>query len=218
MPPVNASRAPWAAPEPLPEGCRTPRVRLRYWETQDAPAMLDALSVDRQSFLPWLPWVKVDNRSVDECAASIERFRATRTRADPPPTDYVIAIFDPLSGEAIGGTGLHRITHATHEAEIGYWVRADCRRQGLCREAVAALVTWAFRDPLQGGWGLRRIHIRCAALNVPSQLVPKRLGFVHEATLRQERWVDGSGWDDTLVFGMLRDEWRGEPGGFAVEP
>ena len=47
--------------------------------------------------------------------------------------------------------------------------------------------------------------------------MPERLGFVHEATLRKERWVDGLGWDDTLVFGMLREEWRGEPAGFRVD-
>jgi hypothetical protein len=32
-----------------------------------------------------------------------------------------------------------------------------------------------------------------------------------------ERWVDGLGWDDTLVFGMLRDEWRGAPAGLTID-
>ena len=91
------------------------------------------------------------------------------------------------------------------------------RRIRRCREAVSAHVTWAFRSPIEGGWGLRRIHIRCASLNAASRQVPQRLGFVHEATLRKERWVDGLGWDYTLVFGMLRDEWRGEPAGFTID-
>ena len=211
------SHTPWAAPSPLPSGCCTERVRLRYWQPADAPAMLQALSVDRPSFLPWLPWTATDNRTVEECGAAIERQRLKRERLDPPADDFTIAISDARSGDVLGGTGLHRIIHGAHEAEIGYWMRADRRRQGLCQEAVAALVTWAFRSPSEGGWGLRRIHIRCASLNAASRQVPQRLGFVHEATLRKERWVDGLGWDDTLVFGMLRDEWRGEPAGLTID-
>jgi len=192
-------------------------VLLRYWQPADAAAMFEALSIDRSSFLPWLPFVENDNRTVEECGAAIERFRGERERIDPPAVDFVIAIFDAPSGEVVGSTGVTRIVRAAHEGEIGYWIRADRRRQGLCQEAVAALVTWAFRTPADGGWGLRRIHIRCAGRNVPSATVPRRLGFVHEATLRKDRWVNGIGWDDTLVFGMLRDEWRGEPSGFAID-
>jgi RimJ/RimL family protein N-acetyltransferase len=155
--------------------------------------MLQALSVDRPGFLPWLPWTATDNRTVEECGAAIERQRLKRERLDPPADDFTIAISDARSGDVLGGTGLHRIIHGAHEAEIGYWMRADRRRQGLCQEAVAALVTWAFRSPSEGGWGLRRIHIRCASLNAASRQVPQRLGFVHEATLRKERWVDGLG-------------------------
>ena len=210
--------APWAAPTPLPAGCRTSRLALRYWQPQDAPAMLEALTIDRESFLPWLPWTLTDNRTVEQCLDAIERHRGKRERTDAPPDDVVVAIMDAKTGDALGGTGLHRMVHAYHEAEIGYWMRSDRRRQGLCTEAVAALVTWAFLPQDQGGWGLRRIHIRCAALNVASSAVPRRLGFVHEATLRKERWVPGSGWDDTLVFGMLHDEWRAAPAGFAVTP
>lgn len=214
---VSELPSPWCAPMPLPIACRTERLRLRFWQPADAPAMFHALSIDRASFLPWLPFIKSDNRTVEECEASIVRFQERRTQVAPPPSDFVIGIFDVASGEAVGSTGLHRIVHAWHEAEIGYWIRADRRRQGLCKEAVAALVTWAFRAPTDGGWGLRRIHIRCAAANVSSSRVPVKLGFVHEATLRRERWIDGIGWDDTLVYGMLRDEWRGEPKDFTVE-
>lgn len=217
MPSAPAKPEPWRAPSPLPTACHTHRIRLRSWRPSDAPAMLEALSVDRPSFLPWLPWTATDNRTVEECKASIARFEARNATIDPAPTDYVLAILEAGSDKVLGGTGLHRMAHAMHEAEIGYWMRADRRRQGLCSEAVAALVAWAFRSPAEGGWGLRRIHIRCAALNGPSAVIPKRLGFVHEATLRQDRWVDGSGWDDTLVFGMLHEEWRGEPMGFAIE-
>jgi ribosomal-protein-serine acetyltransferase len=163
--------------------------------------MFAALEIDRPSFLPWLPWVGIDNRSVAECTYQIERFR--RNRNLHPLPEVVLGIFDRTSGEVVGGTGLHDIHPAPAQAEVGYWIRADLRNRGLCTEAVGGLVEWCLAPPADGGWGLRRLEIRCAASNVASARVPRKLGLVEEARLRQHRWVDGVGWDDTLVFGVI---------------
>ena len=104
-------------------------------------------------------------------------------------------------------TGLHRVNASAHEAEIGYWVRADRRRQGLCSDAVALLISWAFISVEHGGWGLRRLHIRCAGANISSRMVPEKLKLPQEAVLTKERWVPSIGWDDTIVWGVLRDSW-----------
>lgn len=202
--------APWLPPVPLPESRETSRLVLRYFTPEDAPSMVAAIDADRASMLPWLPWVRTDNRTVAEGIYSVERFRRDRARTSPPPDDFVIGIFDRATGEVLGGTGLHRIAPAAYEAEIGYWVHPGRRRQGICSEAVAALLSWAFLAKEQGGWGLRRIHIRCAGANTASRRVPAKLGLTQEATLRQERWIPGIGWDDTLVWGVLADEWDTE--------
>lgn len=169
--------------------------------------MLEALNVDRESYLPWLPWVRVDNRTEEECAAAIERMRQRRERTDPAPDDFTLGIFDRSTGGVVGGTGLHRILHNWHEAEIGYWIRPDLRRRGLCAEAVGGLIDWAFRPLGEGGWGLRRLHIRCAGSNDSSIRVPQSLGLRQEGRLVQERWTEGIGWDDTLVWGVCAGEW-----------
>jgi RimJ/RimL family protein N-acetyltransferase len=170
--------------------------------------MLQALDIDRTSFSPWLPWVQKDNRNTDECLTAISRMQERRERTEPPADDFVIGIFDRASGSAIGGTGLHRIVHAAAEGEIGYWIRPDRRAQGLCTEAIAGLISWAFTPQPGGGWGLRRIHIRCAARNLASQRVPAKLGLRQEARLIGERWIEGFGYDDTLVWGVLSGEWN----------
>jgi RimJ/RimL family protein N-acetyltransferase len=181
---------------------------LRFWSPEDAPAMLDAVNADRASLLPWLPWARNNNRTVEECLASINRMRTDRERIEPTPNDFTIAIFERSSGLPMGGTSLHRIAHAWHEAEIGYFIRGDRRREGLCAEAVSGLISRAFTPQDRGGWGLRRIHIRCAGRNIASQCVPRKLGLREEARLVRERWVDTIGWDDTLVWGVCADEWR----------
>jgi ribosomal-protein-serine acetyltransferase len=195
----------WTAPRPFPNGRKTPRLILRAWEPEDAAAMLAGLDAGRASFAPWLPWVEVDNRTLVECIFQIERMR--REREAGADTNFVIAMIDRQTGAAVGGTGLHRIERESHQAEIGYWVRPDRRGEGLCTEAVAHLISWAFEPAAAGGWGLRRIEIACAAANLASQRVPRKLGMRQEVTRRAARFVPGVGWDDTLGWGVVREEW-----------
>jgi RimJ/RimL family protein N-acetyltransferase len=206
-PTVEAPPAPWRPPSPLPESCESERLVIRYWRPEHAPAMLAALDVDRSSFLPHLPWTAVDNLNVAQCTYKIEQWRRDRERSSPPVDEFVLGIFDRSTGDVVGGTGLHRIRLAIHQAEIGYWVRPDRRSTGLCTEAVRALIGWAFSAQDQGGWGLRRIEILCAGSNGASQAVPRKLGLREEVRLRAHRWLPGIGWDDTLGWGVLASEW-----------
>jgi RimJ/RimL family protein N-acetyltransferase len=167
--------------------------------------MLEALDVDRASYLPWLPWVAVDNQNLAQCTFQIERFRRESER--PECTDYVLGIFDRDSGKVIGGTGLHRMVPARAQAEIGYWVRPERRREGLCMEAVAGLLSWAFTPASLGGWGLRRIEILAAGGNTASLGIPRKLGLRAETHKRQAAWYEGRGWEDKHGWGVLADEW-----------
>ena len=201
--------APWTPPAPLPSRYETARLVLRWWAADDADGMLAAIEADRSALLPWLPWVRTDNHSVAECTYNIERFRRTREQSASTPVDFAIGLFDRRSGEPVGGSGFHRIDVETHQAEIGYWVRGDRHRSGLATEATAAMLTWGFAPASARGWGFRRIEIRCAASNVGSRRVPEKLGMRREMTLVQDRWIDGVGFDDTVGFALLADEWNG---------
>lgn len=204
---TQAVPAPWQPPAQLPVSRETERLVLRFWRPDDAPGMLAAIDTDRASFLPWLPFVNVDNRNLAECTYQIEKMRREREQASPLRDNFVIGIFDRATGAVVGGTGLHRINHGAHEGEIGYWIRPDLRSQGFCTEAVSGLISWAFADHAHGGWGLRRLHIRCAGRNAASQRVPRKLGLREEGRLVQDRFVEGLGWDDTLIWGVLSSEW-----------
>jgi RimJ/RimL family protein N-acetyltransferase len=207
-----ADHTPWRSPTPLPAEFRTQRLVLRWWRHEDAEGLFNAIEEGRETFLPWLPWTKVDNLNVPQCIFQIERMRRTREATDATPTDFTIGIFDRATGGVVGGTGLHRIATEHHAGEIGYWVRPGLRGAGLCTEATAGMLSWGFLPQSKGGWGLRRIEIRCAGGNLASQRVPRKLGLREEARLVGERWVEGardipSAWQDTLVWGVLSEEW-----------
>ena len=56
--------------------------------------------------------------------------------------------------------------------------------------------------------GMRRVAAGAARLLSPfGQRVPQKLGLRQEVNKRAERWVDGIGWDGTLGWGVLSEEW-----------
>lgn len=168
--------------------------------------MLAAIDDDRAHLLPWLPWAATQNRTVDECAATIERF--VRSAADVEPSSgFPIGMFDRATGECVGGGGFHLLDAGTHAADVGYWIRGSRVRTGLCSEGVAGLLSWGLAAQAQGGWGFRRLTIHCAEHNLGSVGVARRLGLRRETFAPAARWVDGVGWDGTLGFGVLADEW-----------
>lgn len=178
---------------------------LRPFDASDAPSLFQAVNGCRESMLPWMVWVKTEHRELHETVYAIEKMR--RAREEPGATDFTLGIFDRSTGEVVGGTGLHRLHVPSHEGEIGYWVRGDRRCQGICTEATRGMISWGFAPQSQGGWGLRRIHIKCAERNLGSQAVPRKIGLREELRARQERFVAGLGWVDTLGWGVLVDEW-----------
>ena len=190
----------WAAPRPLPLPLATPRLTLDWWRPEHAPSLWEAIDTSRASLMPWLPWAESGHRDPEETLERIEAW--TRRRQAPEPDDFFLGIFDRTDGSVVGGSGFHRIVPELGQAEIGYWVREERRGAGLCTEAVRALVTSGFRD-----WGFRRLVIECAGGNRASSRVAEKAGLPQEARFAKSRWVERHGWDDLLLFGVLREEW-----------
>ncbi len=195
-----AAPEPWKKPSPLPDPvATTDRLVIGWYGASDAEALHRVVASNRAALLPWLPWAAKEHGDVRTSREQIADFEAQR--ASPNCTNFVMAIFD-RAGELVGGTGFHLVDRDAHKADIGYWVRADRRRQGLCTEAVAALITAGF-----DAWHFRRIRIQCAAANASSVMVIEKLGLRREGREVQARYVEGHGWTDQLTFGVLRDEW-----------
>jgi RimJ/RimL family protein N-acetyltransferase len=86
-------------------------------------------------------------------------------------------------------------------SEIGYSLCREHWGQGIAKEAVTALVDLLFAE------GQRRVFADTDPDNVASIALIESLGFVREARLRAE-WETHIGVRDSLIFGMLADEWR----------
>jgi ribosomal-protein-alanine N-acetyltransferase len=102
----------------------------------------------------------------------------------------------------IGTCGFYAFDEGFHRAETGYELLKTCWRQGIMSEALSAILTFAFTT-----MGLHRIEAVVDEGNERSQGLLRKLGFIHEGTLRQRQFFGGR-FRDEYHFGLLKDEWR----------
>ena len=182
----------------------TPRLVIRCWEPADAPLLKAAIDASREHLLPWMPWAAGEPQSLEQQVGVMRHFRGQFDLDQ----DYVYGILNRDETAVLGGSGLH--TRVGNKAlMIGYWIHVDHINQGLATETSAALTRVAFEVN-----GVNRVEIHCDPNNVRSAAVPRKLGYLHEATLRHRtRTTDGAP-RDTMIWTILRDEY---PGGLASQ-
>jgi RimJ/RimL family protein N-acetyltransferase len=185
----------------VPEQLDGPRVRVRPYHPDDAQALWEAVDESRDHLLPWLPWVN-HYASVDDARITIARMQAHWLLRE----DLPLGVFDLTNGSLLGGSGLHRINWQIRTFEIGYWLRRSAEGHGYMAEAVQLLTSMAFRT-----LAANRVEIRMDARNARSEQIPKRLGFIHEGTLRNNI-PDADGQPrNTHVYALIPDDYRRVP-------
>lgn len=176
----------------------TNRLVIRCYEPKDARLLAESVSESLDFLKPWLPWVHVEPEPVEAKVKTLSRFRAEFDLQK----DYTYGIFNKDETRLLGGTGLHTRLAGASEFEIGYWIHKDFVGMGLATEAAGALVKVAFAV-LQG---VHRLEIRNDVCNVPSAAIPRKLGFVHEGTLRS-KYAFLSDWKDLMIWGLVEGEY-----------
>ena len=97
----------------------TPRLCLRCWNPEDAPALKAAVDASREHLKPWMPWAQVE----ESLEGHLKRLQQERAKFDLDQ-DFTYAIFNRDESQVLGSTGLHTRLGA-HAREIGYWIHVD---------------------------------------------------------------------------------------------
>lgn len=177
---------------------QTNRFVLRAPDPKDAYILKDAIDKSIEHLRPWLTWTRNEPETVEMKA---ERLRQYRSKFDAD-IDHVYPILDPSETVIIGSTGLHsRVTG--NGKEIGYWVSADYAHQGYATEVVSSLLYVGFLIE-----GLDYIEIRCDPRNEWSRRIPQRLGFLHEATLKNRLNDVENNTRDVMIWTMFRENYN----------
>ena len=118
------------------------------------------------------------------------------------PYDQIDPVYILEQGEAICGlAGFHFSDAPNRRTEIGYWLLPAYRRKGIVTNTVRYLCQWAVRER-----NMNRIQIRCAVGNIPSNAVPKRLGFTLEGTEREGELLTSGEYVNVNVYSILKKE------------
>ncbi len=127
---------------------------------------------------------------------TLEAYRArTAERGGSGAAVFAVEADGTLAGEA----GLYRVDPLARAASVGLTLLPEHRGQGLGRDVVAVLVSYAFRSR-----NLRRVHLQALASNEAALRCYAAAGFVEEGRLREHAWVEG-GYEDLVLMARLRD-------------
>lgn len=105
----------------------------------------------------------------------------------------------------IGATGLDQLDFRNRHARFGVFLDKGEWGKGHGTEATRLMVGHAFET-----LNLHRVWLHVYAYNARGLRVYENLGFRTEGVLRQDNYREGRYWD-TVVMGVLRDEWPAAP-------
>ncbi|MGC9347895.1 MAG: GNAT family N-acetyltransferase [Anaerolineae bacterium] len=183
---------------------RTSRLVVRCWEPCDAPRLNAALRASWEHLRPWMPWAQGDVPPLEDTVALLRIWRAKFDLSE----DFTYAVFNADESLVLGSSGLHvrQARRAQDVREIGYWIHADHINQGYATEVAAALTKVAFEID-----DVRRVEIHCVISNARSAAVPRKLGFAHEADLRQRVPAEDGTYQDEMIWTLLANEYPASP-------
>lgn len=183
----------------------TERLVIRCWDPKDAALIQEAAAASKEHLLPFMPWAVNEPQTVEQKVELTRRFRGLFDRGE----DYVYGIFNRDESRVLGGTGLH--TRLKDNAlEIGYWLHKDFINQGYVTESTAALTKVAFEL-----YHVDRMEIHCSVENLASASIPRKLGYVHEATRRRLGFAHGKP-SDSMIWTLFADEYPNTPNASAA--
>ncbi len=108
-------------------------------------------------------------------------------------------------GALLGAITLDNIRRGPAQAgTLGYWIGQNQARQGFMREAITALVHYAFTT-----MDLSRIEAACLPENEASRGVLEKSGFKYEGVAQSYLQINGR-WKNHVLFANLRNDRRGK--------
>jgi RimJ/RimL family protein N-acetyltransferase len=173
----------------------TERLLLREFQHSDWPDILD---YQRDPlYLRYYDWTERTPEAVQDFVAMF-----LAQQQEQPRIKFQLAVVLQSTGQLIGTCGIRMKFAGAREGDIGYELSPKHWGQGYATEAARAIVAFGFTE-----LRLHRISSWCIAENAGSARVLQKLGMQPEGRLRENEYFKDRYWD-TLLFGLLEDEWK----------
>lgn len=171
----------------------TPRLHLRRFREQDAPALAAYRSDPAVArYQGWTAPVST------ESAVALAREFAHGDPRRPGWFQYAVELRSRAA--LVGDLGV-RLHDNRMQADLGFTMAGEHQGRGYATEAVRAVLHDLFAH------GVHRVSAECDARNTRSARLLERAGFRREGLRRHGTHSKGE-WTDDLLFGLLDDQWH----------
>ncbi|MHA1619024.1 MAG: GNAT family N-acetyltransferase [Promethearchaeota archaeon] len=174
----------------------TERTVIRCYHPRDAPLLEQGVQESLEHLKPWMPWAHSNPEPME---MKITRLRLFRSQFDLDK-EYIFGIFNLDETKLIGGAGFHPRV-GPKAVEIGYWIHIDYINQGYGTEITGALTKIALEK-----YNFARVEIHCDPLNFASASIPRKLSYVHEATLKGRSLDERGKLRDSMIWSITKEE------------
>jgi len=161
-----------------------------------------ALREDSQEFLnPWEPTWAHDHLSRKAFTNRVYWAQRSIANGNAVPL-FLVRRSDNM---LLGAITLDNIRRGPAQAgTTGYWIGQPFARHGYMKEAIEAVVHYAFRT-----LDLSRVEAGCLPENTPSRRLLEKCGYKYEGVAQSYLQIDGR-WRNHVLYANLRGDRRGK--------
>ena len=160
----------------------------------DAHELFELVDQNRTRLREWLGWL-------DKTQELKDTISFINFAIETEQTNGAVTAAVRFQGKLVGLVSFHKIDWSISSANVGYWICQSASGKGLVTRSVEQLIDYGFKK-----LNLETIKIRCASENHRSIVIPKRLGFSFEETLKDAEYLYDH-YVDHLVFSMSKSDW-----------
>ncbi len=108
------------------------------------------------------------------------------------------------TGQIIGSTSYGNIDWNEKNIEIGWtWIGGEFIGAGINKHMKFLMLSHAF-DTMD----VERLELRTDELNARSRRAMEKIGAKHDGTLRNHRYTQGGRRRNTVIYGIIRNDWE----------
>ena len=179
----------------------TERLTLRLPRHSDFPAWSSIRAESVEFLTPWEPAWAADHLTRRSFTNRVYWAQRSVNKGSAVP----VFLERRDTGALLGAITLDNIRRGPAQAgTLGYWMGQQHARQGYMREAIMALVHYAFTT-----MDLSRIEAACLPENTASRGVLEKSGFKYEGVAQSYLQINGR-WKNHVLFANLRGDRRGK--------
>ncbi|WP_416144799.1 GNAT family N-acetyltransferase [Planococcus koreensis] len=172
------------------------KIYIRFFEDQDAQALLDLHVRNREFFQKYSPIFQEESYTLD----GIRNFISDSATQRETDKNYAFGIFAKENHKLVGEISLSRVVRGPlQKCMIGYSLDSQFNGKGYTTEAVALAVEFAFIE-----LKLHRVEAGVMPSNTGSIRVLEKAGFHKEGLEQKGVKINGS-WEDHYIFSMISE-------------